>query len=75
VADLFGITLSSHSHPWRALRVHLRRLAGLQLWNVTKYVAGRSADKVRVCWLAGWSAVLQDGGDSCVSGDGCGCGV
>lgn len=32
----------------RTLRVHIHRLAGLQLWSVAKYAAGRGADKVRM---------------------------
>jgi hypothetical protein len=56
VADLFGISASSSSQPSRCLRIHLRRLSGLQLWTVARYAAGRGAapDSVRRLGLAAW---------------------
>jgi hypothetical protein len=56
VADLFGISASSSSHPSTCLRIHLRRLSGLQLWTVARYAAGRGAapDSVRRLGLAAW---------------------
>lgn len=60
VHDLFGINPSSHSHPWRTLRVHICRLSGLTLWNVAKYAAGRGADKVCL-FVEGWLRVVAPG--------------
>lgn len=60
MSDLFGISHASHSHPLRTLRVHVHRLAGLQLWTVTKYAAGRGADKQQLQRL-GMAAWLSDG--------------
>lgn len=63
VVHLFGISHTSHSQPTRTLRVHIHRLAGLQLWSVTKYAAGRGADRQQLQRL-GMAAWLSDGNTS-----------
>ena len=63
MSDLFGISHASHAHPLRTLRVHIHRLAGLQLWTVAKYAAGRGADKQQVQRL-GMAAWLSDGNNT-----------
>jgi hypothetical protein len=60
VCDLFGISHATHSNPLRALRVHIHRLSGLELWSVTKYAAGRGADSNQMQRLA-LAAWLSDG--------------
>jgi hypothetical protein len=66
VSELFGISAASSSQPSLWLRIHLRRLSGLQLWTVVRYAAGRgaSADSVRQLGLAAW---LSDNTTSCTA--------
>jgi hypothetical protein len=69
VSELFGISHATHSHPLRALRVHIHRLSGLELWSVTKYAAGRGADSTQMQRLA-LAAWLSDGNTTRVSSNG-----
>jgi hypothetical protein len=60
VSELFGVSHATHVHPLRTLRVHLHRLAALQLWSVAKYAAGRGVDQRQLKRL-GMAAWLSDG--------------